>query len=1137
MGGWKFIFHIKLPRKTHAEACTYTQMTYLSPKWLVIIVKPKKTVRASRLTLDPRVFIKSKGETKDTFLRSILTELKTFNFFGRKDLIRMLAEHPRLPQDFTPLYGEGRVFHGVVNLGSWISEENYIDWLFGIFHRHRNHLRTFLQLRTKISAQVLKGDAIGALKTIDEVSKISESWWSIESSIHINRELLGNDTKGYIKHLHETYSHMKFSRITRDLLLLSESNSAVVYIENILGRINEYKNSAVEGATQHGAVESCQLLPIYYDSGRRPSLERLFDYRTWSIFDQYDIFRSIIMEMAAGHGTGKEWQDGVMELAASVGDWELINALSIDNVPDEFVSGIIEKYTRGDYEMVLRDISKAVADESPRSFGLIEIYARSKIYMSSVGQGQTFYDKLSDEFARILVLDSKSTERAEYLRKISVKFRREAWAKSLLYHLISVKEWRSNDDSIEILRQQTLCLGSYNTPKARDGQFHLEDIPFVERSSIPKHRIMRYAAGGDTELVVDASEFPIYSDYLKKQSRNFVEKQLISQALEFCISEYLKNPVSFDHLPIPQLCGFIEGLERGADFDYISCLIMLDIFCRECDSSFDEQKSDLFEEFLCSCHTHQPSRIFDPANIDPKVTYFLRHLCVPAQLDNVIEFSSNDEVIHERVAIIDLLISARAGNTEGLRAEKDKVLETLFSEKLRAKIETGKLYVDVQALETHRRHIYIALYEQAKSIEGGVNLEPLSEKDGNIDSSDLFKINDASAVAVVSSEKSGILLKIFLQAIHDFALNENYGLDKYLSAEVRHIVFVTQLRACFEKNELVTIQKNGEYLSNLFWVQKYNYVSSSIVDELDSCLRRFSRDVDTILTKVNDRFRVKVADLDSDHIFDFSPYHGRLVRVSEIVSSSDNFESFFSGLIGFMWELAIESARSAQQLINDVLLVDILWAIDALEEEVQSLKGNIAMVDLMQAIRNARSDFKKEIELVLNWFRFVGAEDLQTFERLGVVVEAAVSSFQSMFKHKGKDLEFSQERSDMLLSYSEARSLFISLFTALENALRYGAVGTPVMIFHNVRARNDQLLISNEIGVEINDPSNFVAETKAKWNGEYSKLSTAEGGSGLYKIYNLLTNASQGFSLDISIEGKRFNVHMDLHHEYFDYRG
>lgn len=1062
-------------------------------------------------------------------------------FRGRQFFARLgrFEVYARGATEGEPMVGALRSVSPVsADVSLWISEENYLDWLFGIFHRQRDQLKRFVQLRTTINAQILKGDAVGALTTINELSKISENWWGIESSIHVNRELLFNDTKGYIKQLHETHSHMSFSRITRDLLLLSESNSANVYIEHVLGRINEYKSSAVQGAVQQGAIESCQLLPIYYDSERKPGLERIFDYRTWSIFDQYDIFRTIIMETALRNELSIDRRSDVMELAVSIGDWELKNAISDEEPPDTFVSEIIEKYTRGDYEIVLQNIANAVTEESPRSFGLIEIYARSKIYMSSVGKGQNFYDKLADEFARILVLDPKSNERAEYLQKISIKFRKEPWAKSLFYHLIAVKKWHIDDNSTDILRKQTLCLGSYNTPKARDGEFHLEEIEMADRSSIPKHRVIRYTVEWGAEPALNAAEFPIYSDYLKTKSRSLIKNELITQALEFCIDEYLKNPVSFDHLPIRQLCGFIEGLERGENFDYISSLIMMDIFGRECDGSFDEQKSELFEEFLYSCDTYQPSKIFRPENIDQKITYFLRNLCVPAQLDNVIEFLSNDEVIHERVAIIDLLISARPQNIDELREERDKVLETLFSEKLRAKIETGKLYVDVQALETHRRHIYQGLYEQAKSIEGGVNLEPLSES-GNIDSKDLFKINDASAVAVavVSSEKSGILLKIFLQAIHDFALNENYGLDKYISAEVRHNVFVTQLRSCFERNQLVTIQKKGEYLPNSFWIQNYNYVSNVVVDELEVSLGVFSRNVDTILAKVNDRFRVKVADLDSDHIFDFSPYHGRLVRVSEIVSTSDNFESFFKGLIGFMWELAIESARSAQQLINDVLLVEILQAIDTLEESVQNLKGNIAMVDLMQAIRNSRSDFKKEIELVLNWFRFVGTDDLQTFERLGVVVEAAVSSFQSLFNHKGKDLQFSQQRSDLLLNYSEARSLFISLFTALENALRYVADGTPVVIFHDVKAQSDQLIISNEIGVAIDDPSTFVAKTKEKWNGEHSKLNTAEGGSGLYKIYSLLMNASKGFALDIYIERNKFNIQIGLHHEYFNYRG
>lgn len=963
---------------------------------------------------------------------------------------------------------------------------------------------------------------------------MSECWWCIETSIHVNKELLRNDTKAHIKQLQESHPNLNISIITRDLLLLSESSTASLYVETVLGRMKEYKAAEVSEAEKYGAVESCHLLPAFYDYLRAPQLETLYDYCAWSLFDQYMLFRTILMELAWKQVLDEDWSVQIVELAKEIGDWELENTLTPEQPLDQFVADVLNAYTLGNYEYVVDQIADRVAAGSPKVYGLVEVYARAQLY-SSRSAGRTFFDELAVEFGRILVLDQKSSERAQYLYKVAIKFRREGWAKSLLYHLAATQEWRSGSAGVEASRLQTTCLGSYNTPKARSEQFTVDNLTSVCASLLPKHRLLRYAYNL-TNDPIEPALFPIYSDYLKTRSQYLLENDCVWEALEFTIDEYQKNNVAVGFLPIRRLCERIETLSRDATFDYIVCLTAMDIYAREFDAAFDDQKSDLFLEFLSVRGTHRPSEMFPQGALKSSEVYFLRNICVPAQLDNIIEFSSYDEVIHERVAIIDLLIASKVGSSEEMRREKDKVLETLFAEKLRAKMEAGKLYVDVQALEAHRRHIYVGLYDQAKSLEGGVNLEPLSQDQAIGDTFDMVSLNEESRLAVASSEKSALLVRIFLQAIQDFALNENYGLDKYLSAEIRHIVFVTQLRSCFEKEGLVTVQKNGQYLANSYWIQKYGYVPQVLLEMIDDALGRFSLEVDTILSKVNDRFRIKSVDLQSEHIFDFCPYHSRLVRVSQIIEQSSGFDDFFRSLLAFMWELAIENAHAAQKLINDVLLAEVLAAIESLENEVNEIKGNIAMIDLMQSIRNSRSNFKNEIELVLNWFRFVGSEDDQSLERLGVIIEAAVSSFHSVFKHTSKELQFTQEKSVLLLRYSEARALFISLFTALENALRYGTSDTPVHICHSALDRVDRIIISNDIGNEIPDPDAFVASRKAEWTNEFSSLSTAEGGTGLYKIYNLLTNASPGCEVDIAIRAKQFNVIMRLHHEYFDYR-
>ncbi|QNA89314.1 hypothetical protein G4G28_14075 [Massilia sp. Dwa41.01b] len=1092
-------------------------------------------VRPSKLAIDPRIFVKARGETDALVRQRILVQLKHYSFHGRFDLISEVASYRGLPASFNPLFPTGTKFHGAVHVYQYVSPAAYPHWLFALLQRNCSEISKFLKLRAAANAKVLLGDSDGALNVLEEVGNISQSWWGTEYSIHIRKELRGEDTKKIIKELPDQYPHLALSNITKDMLLLSEPNSVNVYVNTVLGRLKEYRSSSISSAKEHGAVESCDKLPISYDPGRTPKFAPIRDYSDWSILDQYMLWRSIVMDSAARNNTDAEWIDATLAFAESVGDTELINAVVVNEEIDPGVSEILASYTRGEYEVVIALIRQAINEGRELVVGLIELYARAKVYCGIIGDGHTFYDAIANEFAKILVLDPIGRESGSYLRRICIKFRREPWAKSLIFHL-SLLQGSNDLGRLELLRRQTQCLGRYNTPKAR-GTSLQSLASSVVPDSVPDYRVLRYASGIDDVHSIEPSLFPIYSDYLVTKSSHLLAKNRVYDAAAFFIDEYLKNSLAFDHMPVNELCSRIIEHSQSTRREYVLSMVVLDICSKEQVLGLEDRKSELFEEFLEHANQFQPSKVFEAGEVNCAEAYFLRYICVPAQLDNIIEFQNNDEVIHERVAIIDFLIAARAGNADELRAERDKVLETLFSEKLRAKIETGKLYVDVQALEVHRRHIYMDLYEKAKSIEGGVSIEPLDYDWDSVNSDDLFRLQSDVPVAVPLSKKVSILVRIFVQATKDFALNENYGLDKYLSAEVRHTVFVSQLRACFEKNNLVTLQKDGEYLSNIFWIHQYSYVTDDILVELDNILRIFSREVDGILLKVNEQFRVKLNELSPDHIFDFCPYHDRAVRVSQIVDSSKTFDEFFTALIGFMWELAVESARAAQQLINDVLAVKVLEAIDLLESAVQTIKGEAAMFDLMQAIRNARSDFKKEVELVLNWFRFVGSEQIQSFEKLGVVIEAAVSSFQSIFEHKGKILIFQQDKTNLSLSYGEARSLFISLFTGLENALKYGALDSPVEITHKSVCNFDEICIINSVSPSSAYPEDFAASQRAKWTEENSALSRAEGGSGIYKMHNLLTNSSTGFDFDISVSDDKFGVIVRLNHENFINRG
>jgi hypothetical protein len=980
----------------------------------------------------------------------------------------------------------------------------------------------------------LNGDSQGALSKIESLNEVCKSWWAIYLEVHISKELKLSDTRPLIQGLPSRFARGNIAGRIVELQLMSESSTVALYVHELLARLNEYRSSGLKVAIDNGALESCRYLPINFDSARSVNPESLKILWYESIIDQYVIFKDIICECTTLGTLPDYLREAVVRLSNEIDDIELKAILGIEQPTAPEVVAILDEYTKGNYSDVISRIKHLQVIGSDEIFGLTEVYAKAKIYAGSTESGDTFFDHLANELAAILQCDSKTAERITFLNQICVKFKHEPWAKSLNFHLLSALEEVKEDHDIESARLQTKPLGKLNTPKAKTQNYRFP-LDMARGISIPLHRQVKYSAGHQLLSEIDKPVFPVFSDYLKFKSRTLILQERYIEAIDFAVAEYLDNSVSCFHLPIRTLCEIASDVSKDCNEVFISCLIVYEIYSREYAGIFEEEKSELFEDFLRFNQSHRPSHIFQEKKITRPLAFFLKYLCIPSQLDNIIYYTSNDDVVHERVSILDLLINSRSDGFEQLRYEKDSVLETLFSEKLRAKIESAKLFVDVQALESQRKHIYRNFFEQAKNIKGGIHLEHLPLDSNTAGSDDIFEITQGHALA--SNRKTQLLYEIFDAAVNDFALDENYGLDKYLSAEIRHIVFVSQLRSCFEKTRIVTSLKDGAYLSNNYWVNKYSFVHFSIVEQIDALLKHFSSRVDSILAEVNECFKVELFSRTSPSVFNFIPYHHRLVRVSEIIESTNSSDDFFTQLLEYMWELASDSAKAAQELINVRLAGEVLSALEELEQGIHSVRGGVAVVDLLQEIKHARSIFTKEIEFVLNWFRFVGADDSKNLERLSVVIDATVSSFESIYGHKYDKVVCMPCKSNLTLNYREARALFICLFTALENSCKYGDNIAPVTMNFSIADDETTITLKNHV-LSYPDISakELVAREKAKWSHEHSNLGREEGGSGLYKIYSTLSTASPGFTFDIQADQNSFTAYIGLSHENFDHR-
>ncbi|MFE8114763.1 hypothetical protein [Brenneria goodwinii] len=1083
--------------------------------------KPKK----NKNKIDSDIFRPSARHGDKVVISNVIHKLSSYNMVNNIRLIKELASHPLLPAELNTICSHDNRIK-TYSFNKIISDENYFYWQMGLFIKNANLLNAFCSLRKDFNAELLSGNYDNALRILDDVDELTFSWWSTEMRVHINKEFTNKDTKRYIDNIKIIKGD------THQLKFISVMSEASVETQTklLVDQLREYITAGIPSIVNYG--ECLRLL--YLSPHRLLSLEAgessfsiMRKFLGEPIIDQYLLFKCILSSYNGMESNIDKIKVTIIKEAnAIILDDEVKNLLVENSQQLPFISVVLTSYTSGNYAKVIEMIK---SHDHYETGGLLEVYARSKIYLKD-NSDITLYDKLANYLAEILSVKKGSLEKTMYLVRLCNKFRHEQWSKSLHYHISKIISEKYDDIQVESLRGQTRFLGGFNTPKALEKDFIPNYYEYLKSKILPFDREIKYDNVRQMELNINCEMFPIESDFLKLQSKIFIKKSDFTSLANFIFLNYLENNLSHLFLPIREACDIIIKMEEIPYSDYIAYLIVLDIYSKVHDKKHDDVKTSLFEDFILKSESYEPSKIFNSDTYTISEVYFLRNLCTLDQIDNIIYFKSDEEVVLERVTILDKIISyyRKKDNLKeaiSLMIERDSVLESLFSENLRAKLETGKLYVDLQSMESQNKHIYQDYYDRAKSLKDGILLEQLDE---NLEeATDIFKINEDKSV-VASSQRSDLLVNFYYKLAKDFAASDEYGLDKYLSAEIRHNVFVSQIRSCFEKANLITEHSDNGYETNQYWMNTYSYISDKIMQRIDSRLKQFSSEIDAEINEVNNRFRVVTYDK-TDAIFNFSCYYSRIYFISKIINESSNYNDFYVRLLDYMWSLSGGFAKNCQNVIEEEFKKNITQIIESLERDLNMIKGGTAIVNLMDEVRLVKAAFYNEVETVINWFRFVGKDNDNNYERVEVVIEATLSAFLSIYGHKSPNISSSLTKSERVLNYRQSRSLFISLFTALENALNYRVSLSPIEIAHFIDDNgHDIIILSNQTNNFKSDEESatFIEKLHELWNSDNSELNIIEGGSGLYKMRDILYKCADFYSLEVNItqENSLFSV-------------
>ena len=1024
------------------------------------------------------------------------------------------------------------------------SLENEFIWLKNIFQKYSDEINYFLKKQKEVDRHILLSQANDALFLIDDVNKnCGKSLWAIEYKTHIKKELLNENNTALLKNIQEKNISETLNFFIQQLIYKSESKNIFSFVDSINAHFNLMRKTTNEKdnlSIDYAHLFASYFIPSVFDQENdveNRTLSCMFD---WSIVDQYLLFKKYMIDLYSKRGklSNKE-EKTIKNIVKFIDDVELKNLLKdkiLFQTIDEKYLSIIDCYTLSDYKNVCNKIQEVITEDS-NFIVFCELFSRTLIYDDNTIDNNLFIE-LAKNLSNILNINNTHSS-INYLEKMAIKFNLSSWSYAILFQLYNIIYTSQN--KMELCRNNMQIFGTCITPITSNNFKFLEYLKFrdIDISNLSNYRQIKILINSHGDISNEMfesykKETIIKSDYLKDNSYFLLSNNKVIECASFFVDKYLENEESYYVLPYKELIKEIES--SNIDNITIDIPIIYDIYNKKISNDKEDERREYYEDYILNFDTYKPSEYYSTKKeINKKDVYFLKYIAIPSIMDITDEFEGTLDLKRERLEILSIL--EKYEDTKAINIERDNIFDELVFEKLKASYNSSKLYVDVDNLRLDKEHEYKRLYDTflTSKITYEQN-DNMDEKDNDdFIHEEFISLADDSKnnIMMASTDLSDIVVQIYKQLLLDFVKNENYGLNKFISTEIRHDVFITQLRTCFERLHLVTIiGKEGSYIDNTFWREVYEIVNITRIDTINDRLNKFSADLDNILNDTNKIFNISTI-VQDDGMFNFVPTFGMIRSLRNLILNSKDFDDFFDSIINFMWFITEKSCENIKKELQENFKERILEKLDELAEDIRYLSGNVATNELQDAIFLSRGQIVEEINLVSSWLNRIEKTDENY--NLNSVLAECINMLKTTVIERNVIIDFKNNiYKEIQLTYIEARALMTSIYNALINSVKY-SVKEKGNIYINIFIDNyeEKLVINIRNPVEIDgNETDFISEIKEKLSDKYTKLSSTEiGGTGIHKIYNLLKNVSNRFQTDVDISNNQFILKIGVMYE------
>lgn len=549
---------------------------------------------------------------------------------------------------------------------------------------------------------------------------------------------------------------------------------------------------------------------------------------------------------------------------------------------------------------------------------------------------------------------------------------------------------------------------------------------------------------------------------------------------------------------------FIEYLStENANRADIRVPILYYIFTTYFDIS---NRDDLFiacEDFFFENDIEKPSMMKRECNnySEEELIFFLQNVCVSQIMGPVLlSIRTSKELDEERINICQYLRNIDVENEADYEREIKDITQKIYIDESVSEIETNKIQVNTDGIKSR-------IGKDLKSVFNKYLYSRNSKLDAFIDK--LRGLDFAEDVSFISFDSSQIFDELVTTIRNEFVLGPEYGLDAYLSLNIRHGTLKGQLRSPLAKKNMLAEKdsETGEYKVNQRWL--YCIPKESVeYRKAKEAIIRFTENTDQIIEYLRkDLIQISTEEKPSNGVFKYHLDSTKISFFQTYLKEDISFDEFIEMIFEQLWRYTDINLKNMREIIRDEIKSKYNEEFNQLRIVYSQLKTPFP--DAERWITEAKNDMDAELERVCNWFRRGNEGQFADFD-LYFAFQVGLKTIQNIHPEQRIEIREISKACEKKIAGWKWKYIWTIFYTLFDNISKHASECDGIKYIDcdmTVTSEKFKIKMQNDFDCtkgHVEAIARINAAKKLMEDKSYLIQAKKEGGSGIPKIKKIL---------------------------------